>query len=245
MPFLQAGHFPVFKISRYSNMKTFLSLFITVQFAFAALDSAGQQFTWAASYEVPNANEVKALAVHDDGSIYAIGVFDAPYTLPFTGNAYLLKAAPNGQTIWSETISGSLNMSDLAAIQDGVIITGQSNGSFDYRGQTYGNSGYYLFVMHIDQDGHLIWLHTDLTKYGVHTNISVDGQNGIAVRTRGQSNVGDWILIFDNDGNITKSKQISASKTLMVDMAYHNGWVYLNGGFNGPEAGIMVDTIER
>jgi hypothetical protein len=225
-------------------MKTFTALFITVYFSFAAPEIAAQQFTWAKSYDVPNANEVEALTVHDDGSVYAIGVFDAPWSLPFTGNAYILKTTQDGEVVWLETIAGSLDVSDIAAVEDGVIISGQSNGPFSYQGQSYGTSDYYMFVMHINQEGLLMWLHTDLTKFGGHANISVDQQDDIAVRVRGQYNLGDWILLFNAEGNILNSKQISASHTMIVDMAYHNGWVYLNGGFHGLDESIMVDTIE-
>lgn len=225
-------------------MKTFTLAFITAYFAIAMLATTAQQFTWAKSYDMPNANEVEALAVHNDGSIYAIGVYDASWSLPFTGDAYLLKTNPDGQAQWIETIFGSVNIGDMATVQDGVIITGQSNGAFSYQDQSYGPADYFMFVIHINDEGLLVWLHTDITKFGGHSNVSVDTQNGIAVRTRGQSNLGDWILIFDNQGNIINSKQISASETMIVDMTYHNGWVYLNGGFHGLDESIMVDTIE-
>ena len=225
-------------------MKTYATYFITVYFAFAALEATAQQFSWAESYDVANANEVAALAVHDDGHIYATGVFDAIWMLPFTGNVYLLKATPDGATVWLETITGSVNVSDIATVQDGVIITGQSNGPFGYQGQSYGPSDYFMFVMHVNKEGVLMWFRSDLTKFGGHANISIDQQNGIAVRTRGQSNISDWILIFDNDGELINSKQISASETMIVDMAYHNGWVFLNGGFHGLDQSIVVDTIE-
>jgi hypothetical protein len=237
---LQGHKKPTTKIA----MKTSFTLFITFYFALAALEIAAQQFAWAKSYDIPNTNEVEALAVHDDGSVYAIGVFDAPWTLPFIGDAYILKTTQDGEVVWMETIAGSVDVSDIAAVQDGVIISGQSNGTFSYQGQSYGTSDYYMFVIHINQEGLLMWLHTDMTKFGGHANISVDQQNGIAVRVRGQYNLGDWILIFSEEGNISGSKQISASNTMIVDMAYHNGWVYLNGGFHGLDESIMVDTIE-
>ncbi len=225
-------------------MKTFLTLLLFCCTLTYLTSVSAQQFGWANSFDLPHANETAALTAHSNGSIFAMGVFNAPISLPYTGDAYLLKTSTSGETIWQKTISGAIIAGDMAAVTDGVVITGQSNGPFVYQGQTYGLEDYFMFVMQINHEGSLIWLHTDITKYGGHTNISVDGQNEIAVRTRGQFNLSDWIIIFNSEGNIIKSKQIAAGITLIVDMAYQNGWVYLNGGFHGTAPSVLVDTIE-
>lgn len=225
-------------------MKKFVSLII-VSCCLALLSPVlAQQFSWANSFDLPHANETAALTVHNNGSIFVQGVFNAPISLPYTGNVYVLKTSETGEPIWQEHITGSVNIGDMAATPDGVAITGQSNGPFVYQGQTYGPEDYFMFVMHINHEGLLDWLHTDITKYGGHTNIAVGDENEIAVRTRGQYNLSDWILIFNADGNVIKSKQIVPGLTLIVDMAYQNGWVYLNGGFHGTAPSVLVDTIE-
>jgi hypothetical protein len=225
-------------------MKTILRLFM-VSCSFAILmPGKAQQFAWAKSYELPHANETAALAASANGSVYVLGAINAPISLPYTGDVYVLKTSASGETIWQETISGSVNVGDIAAVADGIVITGQSSGPFIYQGQSFGPENYFMFVMHLNHDGFLVWLHTDINMFGGHTNIAVDDQNEIAVRTRGQYNLSDWILIFNADGNIIKSKQIAPDITMIVDMAYQNGWVYLNGGFHGMAPSVLVDTIE-
>lgn len=225
-------------------MKTGLTLFATF-FSIGLLTTvSAQQFVWAKAYDLPHANETAALTIHNNGSVFMLGVLNAPISLPYTGDAYLSKTSASGDIIWQEIITGAVNAGDMAAVSDGVVITGQSNGSFIYQGQTFGPENYFMFVMHINHEGNLIWLHTDTTKYGGHTNIAVDGQDEIAVRTRGQYNISDWILIFNSEGNIINAKQIAAGATLIVDMAYQNGRVYLNGGFQGTASSVLVDTIE-
>ncbi len=59
---------------------------------------------------------------------------------------------------------------------------------------------------------------------------------------RNASNLGDWILIINEDGGILSQKEISPDFALVMDIAYYNDRLYFNGGFNGPGT-VTVDTI--
>ncbi len=220
------------------------ALFTLVFLIALSTSTTSQSFLWAHSYDINQSNEVAALTVHSNDAIYMAGVYGAPHTLPFIGNAYLVKTDLLGQTEWTEFLSGSIQIGDIAAVNNSIIVAGQSNGPFTYRDGLYGQAGHYMFIMSIDQTGDVQWLHTDEQKTGRDAKVSVGNDASFAVHVRRQSNQGDWILIMDENGDVLNSKLLSATTTLVTDMAYFNGWVYLNGGFHGPAPSIIIDTIE-
>ncbi|MEZ5084108.1 MAG: hypothetical protein R2750_11760 [Bacteroidales bacterium] len=196
------------------------------------LTTKSQQFLWANSYDITNCNEVAALAVDSSGNIFMCGVYDASPFVPYTGNCYLQKTDSQGVIIWTKYFMGDIHIGDMAAVGNGTIIIGQSLGPFTYEDEQYGLTGPHMFVIKLDEDGSHEWHMTDETKYGVYTNISVGKFNNIALHIRGQFNLGDWIYIVDPDGNILNTKLLSATETLVIDMAHHDQRVYINGGFN-------------
>jgi hypothetical protein len=96
--------------------------------------------------------------------------------------------------------------------------------------------------MKIDSNGNHVWHYTDTAKNGMRANLQAGKFGAIAMNIRGISNIGDWVWIMNENGNLLKSKQISSSTGNIVDLAYHNDRVYLNGGFNGPGS-LIIDTI--
>jgi hypothetical protein len=220
-------------------MKTFFTLLI---FFSISISASSQQFQWADAYEIDNCNEVAALSVDTSGNIFIAGVYDAPVFVPYFGDAYLQKTDPDGEVLWIEYLMGTVHIGDMAAVGNDVIIVGQSNGPFSYKGVEYGTGPYFAFVVMIDGDGNLLWHFTDDTKYGVYSNISVGNTGTTALHIRNQSNLGDWIIIVDTGGNIQNTKLLSASHTLAVDIAYYDDQVYINGGFSG-QGSITIDTI--
>jgi hypothetical protein len=215
-------------------------LIIPAFFIFLGLNA--QEFEWAWSYDIPNCNEVAALDVDDNGNIYSIGVFNAPYSLPFTGNAYIQKTDPNGQVIWTEYMDGLLQISDLALTGNNPVIIGQSSEPFTYQGEIYGLNDYYMFILKINSSGQFEWIYTDTQKWGLNTNISVGSSGNMAFHIRGQSNQGDHIWVLDPEGNILQTKVISTIMTTIVDLHYYEEKVYLTGGLSGA-SGLTVDTI--
>jgi len=209
---------------------------------FCASVSHSQEFEWAWSYDIPACNDVAALAVDDSGNIYTLGVFNAPYILPFTGNAYIQKTNPDGQVIWTEYMDGLLQISDLALTGNSPVIIGQSTASFIYKDEIYGMDNFYMFIMKINPLGEVDWIHTDTQKWGLNTNISVDSSENMAFHIRGQSNLGDHIWIMGPNGNVLQTKTISTLMTTIVDLFYFDGKVYLTGGLTGA-SGLTVDTI--
>jgi hypothetical protein len=207
-----------------------------------SLQSKSQQFIWANSYDISNSNEVAALAIDISGNTIISGVHDASAFLPYTGNCYIHKTNQEGDAIWTEYLLGDIQIGDMATIENSIVIIGQSNGSFSFQGEQYGGLEPFLFLMKIDSDGNLQWFHMDETKYGANTNIEVGEQGNIAIQVRGQFNLGDWIWIMDTDGNILNTKEISSTQSMIVDLAYFNDKVYLNGGFTGPSS-IIIDTV--
>lgn len=220
-------------------MKPFLILLI---FLFASAILQSQQFFWAQSYEIQNCNEVAALAVDPNSNLFICGVYNASPFLPYTGNCYLQKTNPQGEVLWTQYFSGSMTIGDMASVDDGAIIIGQSNGPFTYQNEQYGMAGPCMFIIKVDENGNHEWHMTDDTKYGVYTNLSVGNTGNIAVHIRGQYNLGDWIYLLDPDGNILNTKLLSATTTLVIDMAYFDGRVYINGGFGAPNS-IVIDTV--
>jgi hypothetical protein len=202
-----------------------------------------QQFSWAISYEINNCNEVAAMSLDADGNIIITGVHDAPATVPYQGNAYIQKTGQAGDVWWTDYLIGNIIVGDMAAVGNNILIIGQSNGSFTYRDVVYGTGQYFMFALMIDADGNYLWHFTDETKYGVYSNISVGNTGTIALHIRKQSNLGDWIIIIDEDGNTLNSKLLSPNNTLVIDIAYFNDWVYINGGYNG-QTSVAIDTIE-
>lgn len=222
-----------------SNMKHIFTLTLLLLFT-ATVNS--QQFIWAESYDITNTNEVAAMTVDSDSNLYITGIHNAPQTLPYKGDAYILKTAANGEVLWTDYLYGQLLIGDMIAVGTDVLIVGQSTNAFVYRGSSYGEGQYFMFMMMIDASGNHKWHITDQSKWGAYASISLGNTGNIAVHVRTQSNLGDWILIIDSDGNILKSKLVSSAFTLVKDIAFFNDKIYFNGGFNGPGT-VMVDTI--
>jgi hypothetical protein len=220
-------------------MKTLL-LFVFPFFFSQSL--AGQQFQWAQSYDIENANEVSALTTDADGNLIVTGIHNAPITLPFRGNAFLIKTNNSGQVIREDALIGQVIIGDIAAVGNNILIIGQSWGAFTYRDESYGQGQYFMFALMLDVDGNHLWHFTDENRWGAEANISVGNNGNIALHIRGAGNARDWISIIDQAGNEIKGRQISSSFTLVSDIVYYNDKLFFNGGFNGPGS-VMIDTI--
>jgi len=202
-----------------------------------------QQFSWAKSYEINNCNEVAALSVDADGNIIIAGVHNAPASVPYKGTAYIQKTNQAGNVLWTDYLTGAIIVGDMATVGNNILIIGQSDGPFAYRDVEYGSGPYFMFAIMIDGAGDYLWHFTDETKYGVYSNISVGNTGTIALHIRNQSNLGDLIIIIDEDGNMLNSKLLSPNNTLAIDIAYYDDRVYINGGYNG-QTSVTIDTIE-
>lgn len=221
-----------------------MKLFITsTLFLIFSVYAYGQQFLWAKSYEIPNCNEVAALAVDSNGYVFRTGVYNASFSLPYTGDCYLQKTDSEGEVIWTNYLMGSLQIGDMAAAGSSVVIIGKSNGAFTYQDVQYGSaSSYSMFIMKIDSAGDVDWCLIDEENFGANTNLAIGKFGNIAAQIRGPNNLGDWVWIIDWEGNIIDTKEIYAEDSTIEDIAYYDGWVYLNGTFNGPGS-MIIDTI--
>jgi hypothetical protein len=222
-----------------SNMKHIFTLTLLLLFTVTV---NSQQFIWAESYDISNTNEVAAMTVDADSNVYITGIQNAPPTLPYKGDAYILKTTSGGEVLWTDYLFGQLLIGDMIAVGTDLLIVGQSTNAFVYRGSSYGDGQYFMFMMMFDASGNHLWHITDQSKWGAYASISLGNTGNIAVHVRNQSNLGDWILILDPDGNILKSKQVSSAFTLVKDITFYDDKIYFNGGFNGPGT-VMVDTI--
>lgn len=220
-------------------MKTLLLLVFPL---FFSLSLSGQQFQWAYSYDIENANEVSALTTDADGNLIVTGIHNAPITLPFRGNAFLIKTNNSGQVIREDALIGQVIIGDIAAVGNNILIVGQSWGPFTYRDESYGQGQYFMFALMLDVDGNHLWHFTDENRWGAEANISVGNNGNIALHIRGAGNSRDWIMIIDQNGNEIKGRQISSSFTLVSDIVYYNDKLFFNGGFHGPGS-VMIDTI--
>jgi hypothetical protein len=224
------------------SKSTIMKIYTFLMVLLLSLQVSAQPFVWAKSYDIPNCNEIAALSVDEQGNIFACGIFEAPNTLPYKGKAYLMKTDSGGNTLWNYEVHADLIIGDMAVIDGGALLLGQSVGPVSYRGESFGPSGFFMFAIMTDADGNLLWHFTDAAKYGANTHIAVGNTETLALHIRGQSNLGDWILIIDRQGNVLKQKLLSATHTLVTDIAYYDDRVYVNGGFNGLNP-IMIDTI--
>jgi hypothetical protein len=220
-------------------MKTLFTVLLTLLFpAFIC----GQQFQWAKSYDIQNANEVSAIVADADSNLIAAGIFKAPVTQPYKGKAYIVKTDKTGEIIWHDSINGIVIIGDMATVGNNILILGQSWNNFTYRGEPYGEGQYFMFAMMLDVDGNHLWHFTDQDRWGAEANISVGNNGLIALHIRGAGNTRDWIKIIDQDGNEIKGRQISPSFNLVSDIVYYDDKLYFNGGFNGPGT-VTIDTI--
>ncbi|MBK6345226.1 MAG: T9SS type A sorting domain-containing protein [Bacteroidales bacterium] len=210
---------------------------------FLLLQAFGQQFDRADSYAVDNSNEVAALTTDANNNAYMAGVYGASQFLPYTGDCYLLKASPAGMVIWTRYFTGLVQIGDIVVSGDQVLIVGQANGNFSYDGVACGLPAYHMFTMKVDSSGNLLWIKTDDTRNGSGSNL-VAGENGkIAVNYKGISNIDNYIEIMDSEGVVLQSKQIAGHYANIVDIAYYDDRVYLNGGFNGPDSLVIDDIV--
>lgn len=182
------------------------------------------------------------MAADTSGNIFITGVHDASYSLPYTGDSYIMKTDPDGVVLWTEYITGSVQIGDMATVGNSAVIVGKSNGAFVYQGEQYGSVDYFMFIMKIDSVGTIEWYVLDENSFGANTNLAVGKFGKIAVHVRGQYNLGDWVWILAPDGNILNTKEINSEASTISDMAYYNGWVYLNGTWGG-FGSMIVDTI--
>lgn len=223
-------------------MKTFSLLFI-LSFIFVSLvHSQDYEFQWAQSYEVANCNEVAALAVDSSNNIIIAGVHEGDVFVPYTGDVYIIKTNPEGETLWSVDLIGELIISEIIAMNTDIIIAGQAYGSFTYLGNNYGEAAYYMFVMKLDEYGNVVWFFEDESKMMTYGNMAAGENDSFVIHTRTESNLGDWIMVMDLNGNVQNSKLISADHTLIEHVAYYNNKVYMNGQLSGIIS-VFIDDL--
>jgi len=202
-----------------------------------------QEFLWTNSYQVSNCNEVGALTVDSSDNIIIAGVKDGPLFVPYKGNIYIIKTDPEGAVLWNSEISGELIMCDIAALNTDIIIAGQAYGSFTYKDVQYGNAAFYLFVLKLDENGDVVWAYTDDDKnVSYEGNLSAGDNGNILLHARTVSNLGDWIMLFDAEGNLINSRLLSSITSMIVDANYFESNVYLSGVLNG-QSSVTIDTI--
>ncbi len=220
-------------------MKTFFTSIFVILISAA---SFSQQFTWATSYDLEDSYSVASIDTDESGNIITVGVFDPSPTWTYYGRVYVQKTDAVGDSIWTYGLNGIISLGDMETVGDNILIIGQSNGQFTYRGTNYGEYPYCMFVIMLDSNGDVLWHFSEQEKWGQYTNIAVGNTGDIALHIRGEGNSTDWIYIIDPEGNILQQKQINDDFTLVADIAYYDGCVYFNGSFFGPGT-TMVDTI--
>lgn len=220
----------------------FSLLFILSFISVSLLHAQDYQFQWAHSYQVANCNEVATLAVDSSENIIIAGVHEGSSFVPYTGDIYIIKTNPEGETLWSADLLGELIMGDLISMNTDIIIAGQAYGLLSYQGSEYGGATYYMFVMKLDENGNVVWFYDDASKMITYGNLAAGENDTFVIHTRSESNLGDWIIVMDLDGNVLNSKLISAEVTLVEHIAYYNNKVYLNGQLSG-FSGVIVDTL--
>ena len=162
------------------------------------LDASGN-VQWSHIYGGPLSDNGSGVLQTADGG-YVVAGYTANYG---AGNydAWLIKVAANGDSVWSRTYGGSLNdfAASLEPTADGGYILGGTNLSF--------SNGYEdLWMVKTDAAGNLQWHHTygeSGFDFGAKARQTNDGGYVIAGYTERQDN-GDtdiWVFKTDADGN--------------------------------------------
>lgn len=220
---------------------TFYTLLLIVLFV-SQLTAQDEEVLWANTYTVSDCIEVGGLAVDSSSNIIISGVYNAPFSLPFKGDVYLKKTDPDGNIVWQNNIEGEVIIGDMISINEDIVIAGQGYGIITYNGTEYGGGPYYLYVLRLDSDGNVLWFYADEDKLGTYANIAKRNEEETVVHARTQSNQGDWILVFDNSGNIVQSRLLHPTETLIDDVACYEDQIFMSGDLN-EISGITIDTI--
>lgn len=223
-------------------MKYYILFFVFSVISIYSVHSQDYEFQWAQSYEVANCNEVAAMAVDSSNNIIIAGVHEGAVNVPYKGDIYIIKTNPEGETLWSADFTGELIMGDIITLNTHIIIAGQAYGTITYKGNIYGEEPYYMFVIKLDEDGDVVWFIDDESKMMTYGNLAAGENDSFVIHTRTGSNLGDWIMVMDLNGNVLNAKLISEDYTLVEHVAYYNNKVYMNGdlsGFNG----VTVDDL--
>ena len=223
-------------------MKYYILFFVFSVISIYSVHSQDYEFQWAQSYEVANCNEVAAMAVDSSNNIIIAGVHEGAVNVPYKGDIYIIKTNPEGETLWSADFTGELIMGDMITMNTDIIIAGQAYGTITYKGNIYGEEPYYMFVIKLDEDGDVVWFIDDESKMMTYGNLAAGENDSFVIHTRTGSNLGDWIMVMDLNGNVLNAKLISEDYTLVEHVAYYNNKVYMNGdlsGFNG----VTVDDL--
>jgi len=223
-------------------MKTHILFFVFSVISIFLVHSQDYEFQWAQAYDVDNCNELAALAVDSSNNIIIAGVHEGDEFVPYTGYIYIIKTNPEGETLWSADLIGELIMSEIITMNTDIIIAGQAYGSFVYQGNNYGEAPYYMFVIKLDENGNVVWFFEDDSKMMTYGNLAKGENDTFVIHTRTGSNLGDWIMIMDLDGNLQNSKLISADHTLVEHIAYYNNKVYMNCQLSGIIS-IFIDEL--
>ena len=159
------------------------------------LDASGN-VQWSHIYGGPLSDNGSGVLQTADGG-YVVAGYTANYG---AGNydAWLIKVAANGDSIWSQTYGGSLNdyVASLEPTADGGYIMGGTNLSF--------SNGYEdLWMVKTDGDGNLQWHHTygeSGFDFGAQARQTNDGGYIVAGYTDAQDG-GTYIWVFKTNAD--------------------------------------------
>lgn len=207
---------------------------------------SAQEFSWATAYDIEELNEVGAVSTASNGDVFIAGIHHAPTTVPYNGDVYIIKTDMDGNQIWVNHLQGLIRFGDMTSVDNGIVLTGQVTDAFIYQGLEYGFPGHAMFVLFINNEGALEWVFVDSSRFGIYSHVVAADDDGFVMSYRGAGNIGDYISLWDIEGNELMVKQIAQSGQIVKDIAYHNSRLFINGNLTTIGQVIEIDglTIE-
>jgi hypothetical protein len=146
----------------------------------ARLDASGQ-LEWAVSSSGVGLHSMSAVALDEDGSVYAAGSFTGELMLAgqslrarSNSDAFLARFSEQGELLWLRGVSGSgpQDIQQLAVDADGtILVAGRYGESLDVAGErrfAVLSFDYTPFVARFQPNGELSWLQTGLVTEPEH-----------------------------------------------------------------------------
>lgn len=202
-----------------------------------------QEFTWATAYDIEALNEVGAISTASNGDVFIAGIHHAPTTVPFNGDLYIIKTDMDGNQIWVNHLQGLIRFGDMTSVDNGIVLTGQVTDIFLYQGLEYGFPGHAMFVLFINNEGALEWVFEDSSRFGIHSHVVAADDDGFVMSYRGAGNTGDYVSMWDLEGNELMVKQIAQTGQIVKDIAYHNSRLFINGSLTTIGQVIEIDGL--
>ncbi|UQA62808.1 hypothetical protein [Polyangium aurulentum] len=203
---------------------------------------------WLRHFPSPDTSRVAYLAADSAGNSYATGNFGDTIDLglgpvaglPYYGNFYVVKLAPNGATLWQRTFDHSTEQPILVAPDHAgnVYISGTFWGAVDFgTGQVNSFQGADGFVVKLDPNGNTLWTRVFSGPLDQMAWVAVDAANNplVTVTFLGSVDMGSGPIASAGGYDSVLAKLDPSGNTLWTRHYGGSGsdWVHARADANG------------